>query len=150
MVFGALRLDLRRLAREDERMLSLSNVQVLYDKAIEAVRDVSLEVEAGRVVALLGSNGAGKSTLLKAISGVLDQEEGEIVGGDIQSRRRRALRTHPRKAHRRARLRAGPGGPGAVRDADGRGKPGDGRFHALARANERRGLGAASTRCFPA
>jgi branched-chain amino acid transport system ATP-binding protein len=64
-------------------VLSLKNVQVLYDRAIEAVRDVSLEVPAGTIVALLGSNGAGKSTLLKAISGVLEQEDGEIVNGSI-------------------------------------------------------------------
>ncbi|MGB3502700.1 MAG: ABC transporter ATP-binding protein [Mesorhizobium sp.] len=64
-------------------MLSLKNVQVLYDRAIEAVRDVSLDVPAGRIVALLGSNGAGKSTILKAISGVLHQEDGEIVSGGI-------------------------------------------------------------------
>ena len=64
-------------------MLSLKNVQVLYDRAIEAVRDVSLDVPAGAIVALLGSNGAGKSTILKAISGVLEQEDGEIVNGSI-------------------------------------------------------------------
>jgi branched-chain amino acid transport system ATP-binding protein len=68
----------------DRRVLSLKNVQVLYDRAIEALRDVSLEVPAGAVVALLGSNGAGKSTILKAISGVLGQEDGEIVSGAIQ------------------------------------------------------------------
>jgi len=65
-------------------VLTMSNVQVLYDKAIEAIRDVSMTVESGRIVALLGSNGAGKSTLLKAVSGVLSQEEGEVVGGSIQ------------------------------------------------------------------
>jgi branched-chain amino acid transport system ATP-binding protein len=64
-------------------VLTLSNVQVVYDKAIEAVRDVSMTVETGRIVALLGSNGAGKSTLLKAVSGVLAQEEGEVVGGAL-------------------------------------------------------------------
>jgi branched-chain amino acid transport system ATP-binding protein len=64
-------------------VLKVTNVQILYDRAIEAVRDVSLEVERGRIVALLGANGAGKSTLLKAISGVLGQEEGEIVAGAI-------------------------------------------------------------------
>jgi branched-chain amino acid transport system ATP-binding protein len=74
----------RPAAKRSARVLSLSNVQVLYDKAIEAVRDVSLKVEAGRIVALLGSNGAGKSSLLKAISGVLAQEEGEVVGGEIR------------------------------------------------------------------
>ena len=64
--------------------LVLSNVQVLYDRSIEAVRDVSLEVPEGRIVALLGSNGAGKSTLLKAISGVLDREDGAVTGGTIR------------------------------------------------------------------
>lgn len=64
-------------------LLTLKNVQILYDKAIEAVRDASLQVDAGKVVALLGSNGAGKSTILKAISGVLFQEDGEIVSGSV-------------------------------------------------------------------
>ncbi|WP_342642943.1 ABC transporter ATP-binding protein [Rhodoligotrophos ferricapiens] len=64
-------------------VLSLTNIQVLYDRAIEAVRDVSLNVQQGAIIALLGSNGAGKSTVLKAISGILDREEGEIVGGSI-------------------------------------------------------------------
>ncbi len=65
-------------------MLALKNLQILYDRAIEAVRDVSLEVPTGQIVALLGSNGAGKSTILKAISGVLYQEDGEIMSGSIQ------------------------------------------------------------------
>ncbi len=63
--------------------LTLTNVQIFYDRAIEAVRDVSLEVPRGKIVALLGSNGAGKSTVLKAISGVLYPEDGEVVGGAI-------------------------------------------------------------------
>ena len=65
-------------------MLSVTNLQVTYDRAVEAVRDVSLEVGASRIVALLGSNGAGKSTVLKAISGVLYPEEGEVTGGSIR------------------------------------------------------------------
>jgi len=64
-------------------LLSINNLQVFYDHAVEAVRDVSLEVGPGRIVALLGSNGAGKSTVLKAISGVLYPEEGEITGGGV-------------------------------------------------------------------
>jgi branched-chain amino acid transport system ATP-binding protein len=71
------------LSAADNTVLSLKNVQVLYDRAIEAVRDVSLDVPAGAIVALLGSNGAGKSTILKAISGVLAQEDGEIVNGGV-------------------------------------------------------------------
>ncbi len=65
-------------------MLQLTNVQIMYDRAIEAVRDVSLTVESNAIVALLGSNGAGKSTLLKAISNVLYPEEGEVLHGEIQ------------------------------------------------------------------
>jgi branched-chain amino acid transport system ATP-binding protein len=64
-------------------MLALHNIQVVYGGAIEAVRDVSLQVGAGQIVALLGSNGAGKSTVLKAISAVLDAEDGEIEKGAI-------------------------------------------------------------------
>lgn len=59
-------------------------LRFLYDRAIEAVPDVSLDVPTGQIVALLGSNGAGKSTILKAISGVLYQEDGEIMSGSIQ------------------------------------------------------------------
>lgn len=63
--------------------LAVHNVQIVYGGAIEAVRDVSLEVRPGQIVALLGSNGAGKSTVLKAVSGVLDAEDGEIEKGAI-------------------------------------------------------------------
>jgi branched-chain amino acid transport system ATP-binding protein len=64
--------------------LAVHNIQIVYGSAIEAVRDVSLQVRAGQIVALLGSNGAGKSTVLKAVSGVLDAEDGEIEKGSIQ------------------------------------------------------------------
>jgi branched-chain amino acid transport system ATP-binding protein len=64
--------------------LAVHNLQIVYGGAIEAVRDVSLQVPQGRIVALLGSNGAGKSSVLKALSGVLDAEDGEIEKGSIQ------------------------------------------------------------------
>ncbi|WP_096701100.1 ABC transporter ATP-binding protein [Magnetospirillum sp. 15-1] len=64
-------------------VIEIKNLQVIYGGAIEAVRDVSIRVEPGKIVALLGSNGAGKSTLLKALSGVLDDEDGEIEAGSI-------------------------------------------------------------------
>lgn len=64
-------------------MLTITNLQVYYDRAVEALRDASLEVRPGQIVALLGSNGAGKSTVLKSICGVLYPEDGEILGGTI-------------------------------------------------------------------
>jgi len=69
---------------ESPSALAVQNIQIVYSGVIEAVRDVSLEVRPGQIVALLGSNGAGKSTVLKAISGVLDAEDGEIEKGSIQ------------------------------------------------------------------
>jgi branched-chain amino acid transport system ATP-binding protein len=64
-------------------LIDFRNIQVVYDNAIEAVRDVSLKAQQGQLVALLGANGAGKSTLLKAMSGVLYAEEGKIENGSI-------------------------------------------------------------------
>ena len=58
-------------------LLSLEGLVVRYGE-IEAVRGLSLAVEAGEVVTLLGSNGAGKSTTLRAISGLLKPAAGDI------------------------------------------------------------------------
>ncbi|ODU56456.1 MAG: ABC transporter ATP-binding protein [Comamonadaceae bacterium SCN 68-20] len=64
-------------------MLQLTNIQIVYDNTIEAVREASFTLGERRIVALLGANGAGKSTTLKAISGVLYPEDGEVKAGDI-------------------------------------------------------------------
>jgi len=64
-------------------MLRIEHLRITYGNAVEAVRDLSLHVPAGGIVALLGANGAGKSTVLKAISGVLAAEGGRIAGGEI-------------------------------------------------------------------
>lgn len=69
---------------EPSLALALYNIQIVYGGVIEAVRDVSLQVRPGQIVALLGSNGAGKSSVLKAVSGVLDAEDGVIEKGAIQ------------------------------------------------------------------
>jgi branched-chain amino acid transport system ATP-binding protein len=66
-----------------ERILTLNNVEVVYDHVILVLKGVSLEVERGGVVALLGANGAGKSTTLKAISNLLHAERGEVTKGSI-------------------------------------------------------------------
>ncbi len=52
-------------------MLSVNNIEVVYNDVILVLRGLSLKVPQGQIVALLGSNGAGKSTTLKAISGLL-------------------------------------------------------------------------------
>jgi branched-chain amino acid transport system ATP-binding protein len=59
-------------------LLELNDLTVLYGE-IEAVRGISLAVEPGEVVTLLGSNGAGKSTTLRAISGLVRPVAGEII-----------------------------------------------------------------------
>ncbi len=64
-------------------LLSLSNVEVVYDKVFLAIKGVSLEVQKGDMVALLGANGAGKSTTLKTISGLLAPERGEVTRGTV-------------------------------------------------------------------
>ncbi|WP_426435721.1 ABC transporter ATP-binding protein [Bradyrhizobium genosp. P] len=69
-----------------DSLLEFRNIRIVYDNAIEAIRDVSIAVPKGGIVALLGSNGAGKSTLLKAMSGILYTEEGVIENGSIRFR----------------------------------------------------------------
>jgi branched-chain amino acid transport system ATP-binding protein len=64
-------------------VLSVTNLEVVYDDVILVLRGVSLEVPEGGIVALLGANGAGKTTLLRAISGLLDIHEGAITKGSI-------------------------------------------------------------------
>ncbi|HLS44396.1 MAG TPA: ABC transporter ATP-binding protein [Ornithinicoccus sp.] len=64
-------------------MLSLNNVEVIYDDVILVLRGLSLAVPEGKIVALLGSNGAGKSTTLKAVSGLLPSEHGEVTDGTV-------------------------------------------------------------------
>jgi len=64
-------------------MLKLNNIEVAYLNVIRVLHGVSMNVEDGSIVALLGANGAGKSTTLKAISGLLHVEEGEVTDGSI-------------------------------------------------------------------
>jgi branched-chain amino acid transport system ATP-binding protein len=64
-------------------MLSVNNIEVLYDRVILVLKGVSLNVPRGGIVALLGANGAGKTTTLKAISNLLRAERGEVAKGAI-------------------------------------------------------------------
>ena len=66
-----------------DAILTLNNIEVVYDHVILVLRGVSLEVPRGTIVALLGANGAGKTTTIKAISNLLHSERGEVTKGSI-------------------------------------------------------------------
>jgi len=66
-----------------ETILSLNNIEVVYDRVILVLKGVSLSIPSGGIVALLGANGAGKTTTLKAISNLLHSERGEVTKGAI-------------------------------------------------------------------
>jgi branched-chain amino acid transport system ATP-binding protein len=64
-------------------ILSVNNIEVIYDHVILVLKGVSLVVPRGGIVAILGANGAGKTTTLKAISNLLHAERGEVTKGHI-------------------------------------------------------------------
>ncbi|MBS0535170.1 MAG: ABC transporter ATP-binding protein [Proteobacteria bacterium] len=66
-----------------DKILSVNNIEVIYDHVILVLKGVSLEVPKGGIVALLGANGAGKTTTLKAISNLLHAERGDVTKGSI-------------------------------------------------------------------
>ena len=65
-------------------LLAINNIEALYGGVIIALRGVSLTVNKGEVVSLLGANGAGKTTTLKACSRLLEAERGEVTKGTIE------------------------------------------------------------------
>ena len=77
-------------------MLSINNIEVVYDRVILVLKGVSIDVREGSITTLLGANGAGKTTTLKAISGVLRSERGEVTKGAIELAGRRidGMRAH--------------------------------------------------------
>lgn len=70
------------------RMLTVTNINVYYDN-IHAVKDLSIEVNKGEIISLIGANGAGKTTILQTISGILRSKSGRIdfLGEEITSTR---------------------------------------------------------------
>jgi len=66
------------------KIISMNNVCASYQGVIIALQDISLSVEVGAIVALLGANGAGKTTTLKSMSNLLSAENGEITSGTVR------------------------------------------------------------------
>jgi branched-chain amino acid transport system ATP-binding protein len=64
-------------------MLTVNNIQVVYNEVILVLRGISLEVPEKSVVAILGANGAGKTTTLKSISGIIRTQNGKLEEGEI-------------------------------------------------------------------
>ena len=82
-------------ASASERILSVNNIEVVYDHVILVLKGVSLEVPRGGIIALLGANGAGKTTTLKAISNLLRAERGDVTKGTIEFKGQRVDRLTP-------------------------------------------------------
>lgn len=70
-------------AAAQDLILTVNNVEVIYDHVILVLKGVSLVVPRGGIVAILGANGAGKTTTLKAVSNLLHAERGEVTKGAI-------------------------------------------------------------------
>jgi branched-chain amino acid transport system ATP-binding protein len=84
-----------------QSLLTVNNIEVIYDHVILVLKGVSLEVPEGGIVALLGANGAGKTTALKAISNLLGAERGEVTKGSIDCMGERVDRLSPNELVRR-------------------------------------------------
>jgi branched-chain amino acid transport system ATP-binding protein len=82
-------------------ILSVNNIEVIYDHVILVLKGVSLTVPQGGIVAILGANGAGKTTTLKAISNLLHSERGEVTKGSIEFDGGRIDRLSPNELVRR-------------------------------------------------
>ena len=66
--------------------LNVNGIEVIYNHVILVLKGVSLQVQQGSIVALLGGNGAGKTTTLRAVSNLLEGERGEVTKGSIELR----------------------------------------------------------------
>ena len=89
------------MSENGKPLLTVNNIEVIYDHVILVLKGVSLQVPEGGIVALLGANGAGKSTTLKAISGLLRTERGEVTKGAVEFLRSPIHRRDPADIVRR-------------------------------------------------
>lgn len=73
----------------------VNNIEVIYHNVILVLKGMSLQVNKRQIVTVLGNNGAGKTTTLKAISGLLESEDGEVTDGSIDFMGERIDRKYP-------------------------------------------------------
>ena len=85
----------------DNIVLRVKNIEVIYDHVILVLKGVSLDVPEGGIVALVGANGAGKTTTIKSISNILGTERGEVTKGSIELRGERIDQLSPTQLVRR-------------------------------------------------
>ena len=83
------------MTQSSEKLLEVSNIEVVYNHVILVLKGVSLSLSKGSIVALLGGNGAGKTTTLKAISNLLHSERGEVTKGSITYRNEKIEKLNP-------------------------------------------------------
>ena len=83
------------MSKFNEKLLEVSNIEVVYNHVILVLKGVSLSLSKGSIVALLGGNGAGKTTTLKAISNLLHSERGEVTKGSITYRNEKIEKLNP-------------------------------------------------------
>jgi branched-chain amino acid transport system ATP-binding protein len=65
-------------------MLAIENLRVVYHDVISVLNGISLTVHKGEILIIIGANGAGKTTLLRAVAGMIDFYDGDIIEGDIK------------------------------------------------------------------
>ena len=98
---NAVRIEPQGQPQNAETVLTVNNIEVVYDHVILVLKGVSLTVPKGGIVALLGANGAGKTTTLKAISNLLHAERGEVTKGSIEFKGERGDKLSPNELVRR-------------------------------------------------
>lgn len=89
------------MSEKGNTLLTVNNIEVIYDHVILVLKGVSLEVPEGGIVALLGANGAGKTTTLKAISNLLGAERGDVTKGNIMYKGERIDQLNPNELVKR-------------------------------------------------
>jgi len=65
-------------------MLAIENLRVVYHDVISVLNGISLDVNEGEILIIIGANGAGKTTLLRSVAGMIDFYDGDIIEGDIK------------------------------------------------------------------